>query len=246
MAYTTATLKPRGVAAADAATGLLADRWRYISSADALATIGADNYFSDAAIKRLRAGDEIYATGTDGSRLYQVVGVTSSGATLAQAQDLDGLDATPTEINRVADVSARLVAAGGTLAVTAALHDGKVICLDTLAGSACTLPAATGTGAKFTFIVTVNPTSNAHTIACAGTDEFAGVIFQIDADTSDATQAYAAQAADNYDTITLEAAQTKGGDVGDWIEVVDILSGVWALRGHVIGTGSVASMFSAS
>src|SRR5882672_2916055 len=63
--------------------------------------------------------------------------------------------ATATEINRATDVSARLVTAGATLAVTEALHDMKTILLNSLGGSVCTLPASTGSGARFRFKVSV-------------------------------------------------------------------------------------------
>lgn len=139
-----------------------------------------------------------------------------------------------------------LVAAGSTLTVTRDLHNRKIILLDTAAGSVCTLPAATGTGATFTFIVSVNPTSNSHKVQCVGTDEFAGMLLRVDTDTGDALVAVPAQAADNFDTITLLADQTTGGDVGDWIEIVDIATGVWAVRGQLNASGSVATPFSAA
>ena len=77
------------------------------------------------------------------------------------------INATAAEINRTCDVSARLVAAGATLTVTTALHDNKTILLDTLAGSVCTLPAASGSGARFKFVVKAKATSNSHKIQVA-------------------------------------------------------------------------------
>jgi len=155
--------------------------------------------------------------------------------------------ASAAEINRAADTSGRLVAAGGTLSVTEALHDGKVILLDTAAGSVCDLPAATGSGAKFTFIVSVARTSNSHIVrvAASSDDEFVGTMIQTDTDSSDALASYPALDADGFDTITLDA--TDGGvDVGDWIEVVDIKAATWAVKGHVNGSGTVGTPFSAA
>lgn len=158
------------------------------------------------------------------------------------------LSSTALEINRATDVSGRLVAAGGTVSVTEDLHDGKTILLDTAAGSVATLPSATGSGARFRFIVSVDPTSNAHIIKVAAStdDEFNGVLLQTDTDTSDTLASYPALPADDFDTITFAADGTQGGAVGDVIEVEDIAAGVWSLTGHVNGTGSVATPFSSA
>ena len=47
------------------------------------------------------------------------------------------------------------VAGGATLTVTRALHDGHRILLDTAAGTIVTLPAASGTGACFRFMISL-------------------------------------------------------------------------------------------
>jgi len=180
-----------------------------------------------------------------------VVSIPDPGAATANflltsaANDQVVVGATAAEIDRVADTSARLVAAGATLTVTQALHDGKTIALDTLAGSVCTLPAATGTGMRLRFVVSAAPTSNFHSIACVGTDEMSGVIFQVDTDSADALVAYPAIAADNYDTIQLNGT-TKGGLIGDTIVLEDVVSGTWALIGFTNGNGTVTSPLSSA
>lgn len=174
----------------------------------------------------------------------------SSGvtATTSELNILDGVTATATELNRAADVSGRLVAAGGTLAVTEALHDGKTILLDTAAGSVCTLPAATGSGARFRFVVSVDATSNSHIIkVAASTDDlFLGSLLQTDTDTTDTLISMPALAGDTFDTITFSNDGTQGGLPGDIIEVEDIAAGTWAIFGHVNGSGSVATPFSSA
>lgn len=142
------------------------------------------------------------------------------------------ISATAAEINRVADTSARLVAGGSTLTLTEAAHDGKVIALDTAAGTTITLPAATGSGAKFTFVVTVKPTSNQHRINVVGNDEFVGSVNILDADAA-AQAAYAAADAGDADQLDLNGT-TKGGLVGDWLEVIDILADNWHVRGQLV------------
>src|SRR5687768_10316625 len=96
------------------------------------------------------------------------------------------VSATAAEINRNVDVSGSLVAAGGTLTMTEAVHEGKVICLDTAAGSVVTLPDSTGSGAVYRFLVTVTATSNSHVIKVGNsTDEMRGFVVQ-DSDTATA------------------------------------------------------------
>ena len=138
------------------------------------------------------------------------------------------------------------IAAGATLTVTQAAHEGKVIALDTAAGSVATLPAATGTGAVYTFIVSVAVTSNNHIIQVANaTDEFSGVVYQVDTDTADALVAYPAIDADGYDTITMNGT-TTGGLIGDRYDIVDIAAGKFALVGHQNANGAVATPLSAA
>src|SRR4051812_18118624 len=77
----------------------------------------------------------------NGATLYaDESGTAISGTDLAA---IDGVIATPAEINRVADQDNRVVAAGaGTLALTVALHEGKTVICDQAAGCAFTLPSA--------------------------------------------------------------------------------------------------------
>ncbi len=156
------------------------------------------------------------------------------------------VNATALEINRAADVSARIVAAGATLALTVAAHDGKTIHLDTAAGSICTLPVAAGTGTRIRFLVKIKPTSNAHIIKVGNASDFlAGTVNLLDVD-SNAQTAYAGDGAAD-DTLTLNGT-TTGGQVGDWIEVEDLKTLVWAIRGEAVcpAGSNVADCFSAT
>lgn len=162
--------------------------------------------------------------------------------------DIDGgilSGATKAELNRVADVSARLVSVGGTaLTLTVADHSDKIIMLDhSAAASTVTLPAATGTGAVFRFLVKAVNTNN-HLIKVVGDDVMKGLIWSLDNDSNAAT-GYAASGTD--DTITLNGT-TTGGQIGDWIELVDLAADTWAVKGAVmVPAGSnVADMFSAT
>lgn len=146
--------------------------------------------------------------------------------------------ATGAEINRVADVSGRAVAAGASLALTQASHDGKTILLDTAASSAVTLPqitTSTNVGCRFRFIVKTKATSGSgHTITGYDTDSlFVGSIAIHDRDGATASWV-AADASDDH-IITLNGT-TKGGQVGDWIEVElinDSSTSYWAVTGQL-------------
>ena len=193
-------------------------------------------------IYRKHGGAELVAASTG------VITVESGGTLDAQSGatvkllDSASLAATGTEINRACDASARLVAATGTLAVTEALHDGKIIALDTAAGSVCTLPASSGSGAVFRFLVTVTATSNSHIIKVANaTDEFRGFVFQ---SASEATAPNCFWAADNDDTITLNRSTTGLAAQGEYFEIVDAAAGVFMVRGFSQASGSEATPFS--
>lgn len=161
-------------------------------------------------------------------------GVAISGTDLAA---IDGVIATPAEINRAADVSARLIAAGSSLTLTELAHDGKVVCLDTAAGSTITLPAATGSGMVLTFVVTVKPTSNQHRLNVVGNDEFCGSVNILDMDGSTQAAFGAVDGGDN-DRFDLNGT-TKGGQVGDWVQLVDMSTDNWCIRGQLVcPTGS--------
>lgn len=153
--------------------------------------------------------------------------------------------ATVTEIARWTDVSTRLVSAGSTLSVTEASHDGKVILLNSLTGSVCTLPAATGSGAIFKFRVSVLATSNSHIVKVANaSDIIQGVISTVDTDTAGTITGWASGASD--DTITLNRSTTGSVMRGEWLELLDTATNIWTVRGTLANTGSGATPFSAT
>lgn len=156
-----------------------------------------------------------------------------------------GLTATGAEINRVADVSGRLVSLTGSTSITAATHEGKILVLNGT-GSAFTqtLPAATGSGAVYKFIVGAVNTSN-HLIKVTGNDVMYGNIFtNSTGDTPDLGQPW--PTAVDSDTITLNGTTTGGQAVGDWIELVDIAADKWAVTGITTTSGVEATPFSAT
>lgn len=187
---------------------------------------------------------ELDVTGHDGSTLGLSLGGTLVTSTAAELNALDGVLATVTELNRAADVSTRLVAAGGTLTLTEAAHEGKIIALDTAAGSVVTLPAATGSGGVYRFLVTVTATSNSHIIKVTTNDTMTGFVLNNDMDGT-APAFYKAGSTD--DTITMNRT-TTGGVIGDWVECVDMLADLWHIRGAItcVAGSNIATPFSAT
>jgi len=156
-----------------------------------------------------------------------------------------GTAATLAEITRVADVSVRMVAAGATLSVTEALHDGKTILLNSTGGSVCTLPAASGSGMRLKFLVSVLATSASHIVKVASSsDIIQGVVVTIDTDTAGTSTGWAT--ASDSDTITLNRTTTGSVMRGEWLELEDVASNLWLVRGQLANTASGATPFSAT
>lgn len=131
-------------------------------------------------------------------------------------------------------------------AITAAEHAGRTVTMSRAAGITLTLPAATGTGNRYRFAVNTTVTSNSNIIQVANaTDEFVGMVLQVDTDTTDTLAAYPALDADGFDTITMDGS-TTGGLQGDYFEIIDIASGKFLLNGFINSTGTVASPLSAA
>lgn len=147
---------------------------------------------------------------------------------------IGGVDITASLAAKAND-AARYVAAGATKALTSA-NNNQVIKLDTAGGSAVTLPAATGSGFRCRFLVTVLATSAAHVISAAGTDVMIGAISGARIDSGNAVLGFAAQSTSN--TITLNRTTTGSVSKGEWVEVEDVASGVWETTGFLTATGA--------
>tara|TARA_B100001057_G_scaffold365019_1_gene368085 strand:+ start:1117 stop:2886 length:1770 start_codon:yes stop_codon:yes gene_type:complete len=124
----------------------------------------------------------------------------------------------------------------GTDAVTIAEHAGRTLLLGEVGGNALvtlTLPAATGSGATYKFIVSVANTSNYVIKVADASDTIDGIMLYLD---EDGTAVSAFPTVATSDTITLNGG-TTGGIIGDYLELVDIATDQY----HVRGTMRVAS-----
>ena len=129
--------------------------------------------------------------------------------------------------------------AGATATLTSA-DCGQTILLDDLAGSVVTLPAASGTGCVYRFLVTLTNTSADHSVVVVGDDEFVGGLVSIGT-TADQTDAFTAAPSGDVDAIQMNGS-TEGGLLGTFIVVQDIAADTWGLSGTVISTDASATM----
>lgn len=136
-----------------------------------------------------------------------------------------------------------IAATASTLAIRADAHAGIPIVLDRAAGIAVTLPAATGSGAAYEFLLKTTVTSNSTTIKVANaTDVMVGNAITAQ-DSGDTLVMFEAGA--TADTITWNGT-TTGGLAGAKARLVDIASGVWFAEVTSAATGTEATPFSAT
>ena len=160
--------------------------------------------------------------------------------------DLSGLLATSDEINRAADVSTRLVnATGSSLAVTLASHEGKTVVLNRSAGMTIALPAATGTGGRFRFVVGTVSTTGYVFSTTPTTDTLNGVVNTLSDDSNNVIGYNSTPTGgSNSNTFTINGTTKGGASVGDIIELEDINAGNWAISAHLTASGSEVTPFS--
>lgn len=162
---------------------------------------------------------------------------------LTELSNLNGVVATAAELNRAADVSTRIVSCtASTLAVTEALHDGKVIMLDRAAGIAVTLPSAAA-GLRFELVVKTTFTSAATIKSVVGTDIMIGHAIMGN-NTDNSVVNWPAVAADTFDTIDmLGTANSTGGMAGQRIRITGLAAALWFVEILGDAAGTEASPF---
>lgn len=136
-------------------------------------------------------------------------------------------------------------AAGSTLTVTKALHSGRTILLDTASGSVVTLPAATGTGDTYRFVVSVSVTSNNHVIKVANASDTMIGSVTYTSGAAVGTSVIGDSATGTDDTITMNGS-TSGGLQGTWYDITDIATGLWQVAGSNAYSGNAVAIFSAT
>jgi len=130
-----------------------------------------------------------------------------------------------------------------TVTVTEAVHANKIIVLDRAAGITATLPAAHGTGNKYTFMIKTTVSSNTSVIKVANaTDTMAGRAIAC-ADGGNTVNGW--ECAGSSDTITFDGT-TTGGYRGDTVELTDIAEGIFVVNAFLNQSATEATPFSAT
>ena len=123
---------------------------------------------------------------------------------------------------------------------------GSTCLFDRAAGVVYTLPAACPIGTEFEFVTTVTITSNAaKVITGAATELLVGGIVNSDTDTSNATLQWPALVGSSYIAVSMNGS-TTGGIIGDRIKFTKVTTTKWSVVGNTMGTGTVATPFSAT
>jgi hypothetical protein len=190
------------------------------------------------------SGQILVGDGTDVKSVAVSGDVTLSAAGAVTIAKINNL-ATAAEVNRACDLSARVVPLAVSTAITEVAHEGRTILMSG-AGSArtFTLPAATGSGGRYRFVVGEVNTSGYLIKAVAGSQLFKGMIIGASTTDSatDAARTWIPGATD--DTVTLNGTTTGGVSIGGWVEFEDLSATHWEVRGVVTQSGTEASPFS--
>lgn len=123
-------------------------------------------------------------------------------------------------------------------------HAGRTMSLQLLAGFATTLPKSTGSGDKYKFVIGVVNTSGSYIVKVGNTTDIIQGTVHTTSDGSAAVLGY--NTAADSDTITINGTTTGGLTIGDWFEVTDLKSGVYAFTGVTSSSGTEATPFSAA
>ena len=150
-------------------------------------------------------------------------------ADLNSTQTLTNKTLTSPTINGGAHIGPVPVACGATCTLTAA-NSGQTTLLNLAAGSVATLPAATGTGNVYNFVVSTTTSGAKDAIlAASSSDAILGLISGENAGTG----VWFAGSASTYHSIQMPFAgsQPNGGFKGDSFSCRDIATNVWECNG---------------
>lgn len=131
----------------------------------------------------------------------------------------------------------QIVDDAASVTLTAA-QSGALCVFNKTDGAAFTLPAAEA-GLYFDFVITADAASTGYRVACASGDFIVGSILLDDTDTGLTTSAQAFNGTTHL-AIDINAA-TDGWLAGGFFRLTAISASQWAINGHLIHTGNVAS-----
>ena len=136
-----------------------------------------------------------------------------------------------------------MTAAGSAKTLVAAVNNNQVVKLDTATGSTVNLPPATGSGTKFKFIVSTLATTLNHIVqtATSSSDFMMGSLILSNANS---TASVFNATATSSNTITLNRTTTGSVTLGEHIEVEDVASNLWFVRGVLSSSATPVTPFS--
>lgn len=144
----------------------------------------------------------------------------------------------PNFSNRLVDITA------ATIKLSQEKHGDRTMLFNKVGGITVTMPKATGSGLRYRFRVKTLATSTSYIVKVGNTtDIIQGSISICDTDTAGTTTAFATAA--DSDTITLNRTTTGSVTIGEFFELEDIASGVYAVHGLLSNTAAGATPFSA-
>lgn len=147
-------------------------------------------------------------------------------------------------VSDLTNSQAASVANGATLVLVGS-QNNKTILLDTAAGTVTTLPASSGSNAKYKFYLKTPTTSSGTNViqVANGTDVIQGAVTAM---TDTANAALVWPTTSTSDTITLNHGSKGGTIAGEWLELQDVAAGFWAVRGVLVQSGTEGTPFSAA
>jgi hypothetical protein len=141
--------------------------------------------------------------------------------------------------------SNELVTEAASFTVNKERHAGRTTLLNKTTGITATLPAATGSGECYKFVLLATIASSSAIIKVANsTDTMVGVL-ETTTTTGATTNGFCEAAGGTDDTITMNGT-TTGGIVGSWVTAQDIGGNKWLISGGLIGSGTLATSLSAT
>lgn len=133
--------------------------------------------------------------------------------------------------------SAQQVALTANTSISAATHAGRLMTLSKTDGMMVTLPAATGSGNVYKFVVITNLASGNYAFQVTGDDTFVG---QVTITLAAGGTTFGESAGGTDDTLTLNGT-TSGGIVGSYVEFTDFKADLWLLDARLLGSGTLAT-----
>lgn len=137
----------------------------------------------------------------------------------------------------------QIVVMGVTQTLSKAIHEDRLLVLNSLTGHTITLPPAVGSKARFELRSTVAPTSNSLIFRVANANDVMAGQAQVSLSTGVGTIWPTVAASD---TITANRTTSGGASNGEFYEFLDIATNLWHVFARMNGSGVLVTPFSAA